>query len=122
MQLLKDIDDARAAADGAARAAEGLRPVLEASLRTLEDLQGEARRLESLIAAAGGRIYPVTTAKGPAVDVSERDALQLFAALVVCLSRRPASAHLGGQQVEIMVTDLEQLAAQILAQGPGQGG
>ena len=79
----------------------------------LETMQRQADRLREDIAAGAARTWTLRTAKGQEVEISERDGLQLFAAVPICLARKTAVVRLGGQEVELMWTDLEQLAAQL---------
>jgi hypothetical protein len=118
MSILQEIDELKttianglAAVEG--KTAAGVEDVRKEAAAALETMQRQADRLREDIAAGAARTWTLRTAKGQEVEISERDGLQLFAAVPICLARKTAVVRLGGQEVELMWTDLEQLAAQL---------
>lgn len=120
MSILQEIDELKttianglAAVEG--KTAVGVEDVRKEAAAALETMQLQADRLREDIAAGAARTWKLRTAKGQEVEISERDGLQLFAAVPICLARKTAVVRLGGQDVELMWTDLEQLAAQLVS-------
>jgi hypothetical protein len=100
-------------ADGLLQTKQETDKALVGALRALED---KANNLEQRLTDALARSFPLKLASGREVTVSERDALQLFAALPICLRRDTAKLELAsGQTEDFKLTDLEQLADAIVA-------
>jgi hypothetical protein len=109
--LKKTITDGLASIE--AKALAGVGEVRAEAAAARDSVRDEAAKLRGEIAAGAAREWVLMTAKGKEVKVADRDAIQLFAAVPICLARKTAVIRLGGQDVEVMWTDLEQLAAQI---------
>jgi hypothetical protein len=128
MSILDELDEAKAAIntlqqmiyDGQnairQEVADGLLHVKQEAATMLQALEDRANELEARIAGAVARSFHLRLASGREVVVSERDALQLFAALPICLRRDTAKLELAsGQTEDFRLTDLEQLADAIVA-------
>ncbi len=115
--ILDELDEAKAAIETVKQeAAAGVEDVRAAIAAGIERLEKLAAKLSEDVAGAQARQFSLKLGSGREVIVSDRDALQLFAAVVVCFNRGKANLELAsGVTEEFALMDLTQLAAAILA-------
>lgn len=117
MSILDEIDQANAAIKALQEAtAKGVAQVRQEVADGIQRLEAAADDLRRELANAQARTFTLKLASGRDVTVSERDALQLFAAVPIGLKRQSARLELhSGQTEEFNYTDLEHLAEAIVA-------
>ncbi len=109
MSILDEIDDLKRTI------ADGLERLGKATDAGGQALQEEAKRLQDQLAAFVAAPVSVKLADGREIQVSERDALRIAAAIALCLARKPAKVTFASGQTEaLLLTDLEQLAQAVL--------